>query len=347
MKKLKQILCGLLALVIACTMIACDEDEGSFDNINDLFDDSYGDNDDERENNIKESNTKESDTNETEVKENGVKEVEGDPDCEHIWNQWKASVVATCTSGGERYRDCVSCGRVEVDKTPKSNNTHIFSNGKCKDCGATEEKPSEGLEYELTNNSTQYRVIGIGTCADEKVVIPSEYNGLPVTSIYGDSFYGCETIKSVVIPDSVSWIGSSVFERCTSLETVVLSNAQNDITKRMFYNCTSLVSVDIPYGINYIAPDAFYNCESLESITFPDSLTVIGSSAFESCESLTNIYISSSLNRIDTKAFYGTNLREINFKGTKAQFESIEKGTGWCNSSITIHCTDGDIVIED
>ncbi len=68
---------------------------------------------------------------------------------------------------------------------------------------------------------------------------------------------------------------------------------------------------------------AFQNFSELKSVTIPDSVTEIGMGAFYNCSSLTN----------------------ITFKGTKAQWEAIQKGETWItdNDNYTIHCTDGDI----
>ena len=43
---------------------------------------------------------------------------------------------------------------------------------------------SEGLEYELNADNNGYKLMGIGSCQDKDLVIPAEYNGLPVTEIY-------------------------------------------------------------------------------------------------------------------------------------------------------------------
>jgi hypothetical protein len=76
-------------------------------------------------------------------------------------------------------------------------------------------KPSEGLEYCFDENS--YSVRGIGSCADEVVVIPPEYEGYPVTSI---ETLESKTMKELILPDSVTWIASTI-NGCTALERVV------------------------------------------------------------------------------------------------------------------------------
>ncbi|MDE6775588.1 MAG: leucine-rich repeat domain-containing protein, partial [Ruminococcus sp.] len=49
----------------------------------------------------------------------------------------------------------------------------------------------------------------------EKVVIPSEIDGLPVTGIGDYAFFDCSGLTSVTIPDSVISIGESAFGDCS------------------------------------------------------------------------------------------------------------------------------------
>ena len=69
--------------------------------------------------------------------------------------------------------------------------------------------------------SKSYIVVGIGTCKDTDLVIPSIYRGKPVTSIGDSAFYGCTGLTSVTIPDSVTSIGLEAFEGCTGLKTKI------------------------------------------------------------------------------------------------------------------------------
>ena len=82
------------------------------------------------------------------------------------------------------------------------------------------ENASEGLEFELNSDGESYSVVGIGTCTDSNVVIPSMYNNMPVTSIGSEAFFDCDSLVSVVIGDSVTSIGSDAFSDCSNLYVV-------------------------------------------------------------------------------------------------------------------------------
>lgn len=148
--------------------------------------------------------------------------------------------------------------------------------------------PTEGLEYELSRDGTYYTCIGIGTVTDTDIVIASEIDGKPVTSIGDRAFEDCyESLTSVVIGDSVTSIGTCAFTCCRSLTSVVIGDSVESIGDQAFDGCSSLASVVIGDSITYIGSSAFANCSSLKSIVIPDSVTSIGNHAFYWCDSLT------------------------------------------------------------
>ena len=149
---------------------------------------------------------------------------------------------------------------------------------------------SEGLSFALNDDGASYAVRGIGTCTDTDVVIPSKYDGLPVTSIGDGAFSWC-SITSVTIPDSVTTIGSSAFYWCSSLTSITIPDSVTTIGDEAFSYCQSLTSVTIPDSVTTIGDWAFRYCWSLTSITIPDSVTTIGDLAFASCDSLTSITV--------------------------------------------------------
>ena len=89
---------------------------------------------------------------------------------------------------------------------------------------------------------------------DKSVIIPDS-----VTSIGSGAFYNCYSLTSVTIPDSVTSVGSSAFCWCTSLTSVTIGNSVTSISSYAFEYCTSLTSVTIGDSVTSIGVSAFYN----------------------------------------------------------------------------------------
>ena len=109
-----------------------------------------------------------------------------------------------------------------------------------------------------------------------------------VTSIVTNAFRLSKMV-SITIPDSVTSIGDSAFERCFSLTSITIPNSVTSIEGGAFSYCSGLTSVTIPDSVTSIGNAAFSYCSGLTSVTIPDSVTSIGSAAFENCSSLNEI----------------------------------------------------------
>ena len=145
--------------------------------------------------------------------------------------------------------------------------------------------PSEGLEFGLLSDGASYALIGMGTCTDIDLVIPSHYNGLPVTRILtystfqtgedsppddipevdydrekykGISLYN-SNVRSIVIPGTVNTIEAYAFVECFHLESVILCEGVTSIEKEAFSCCNNLANISIPSSVTYIEYRAFGN----------------------------------------------------------------------------------------
>ena len=134
------------------------------------------------------------------------------------------------------------------------------------------------------------------------VVLPNA-----MTYIGSSAFYGCSSLTSVTIPNSVTSIGSSVFRNCSALTSVTIPNSVTSIGNSAFYNCSSLTSVTIPNSATSIGRYAFGGCSSLTSVTIPNSITSIGDYAFEDCEKLGTLVLGDKVKEIGNYAFNGCN----------------------------------------
>ena len=160
---------------------------------------------------------------------------------------------------------------------------HTFEKGVCTVCG--EEKFSEGLQFSEIGDSEYAIVSGLGSCSDTQIVIPSTYNGLPVKGIQ-ESAFGVLVcgVTSIIIPDSVEWIGNNAFSACPMLE-----------------------SIELPEKLTSILADTFYECESLKSVTIPAGVTEIGAMAFIRCTALTDIHFAGTMaqwNAIEKETYW-------------------------------------------
>ena len=141
-------------------------------------------------------------------------------------------------------------------------------------------EPGEG-ESDYTYNALDDGTIEITgySGSAENIVIPAQIDGKSVTRI-GNNAFEKSSAKEIVIPDSVTEIGSQAFSGCGKLTGVSIPNSVTTIRDRAFFDCNSLASITIPDSVTDIELQAFCNCTSLKSVTIPASVTYIGDEAF-------------------------------------------------------------------
>ena len=211
----------------------------------------------------------------------------------------------------------------------------VFAVGICASAPMTIEASAasvDDLTFELNEDCKSYSVVDCNENASGEIVIPGEYNGLPVTGISGvyevsddpedipvgeGAFYNCVNISSIVIPDSVSYINYEAFEGCSGLEVVTVPESIDEINPSIFSDCFKLSEMKVSQSNQRysVVDGVLFNSEktelvlypkgkSNESYRIPDSVTSIGYSAFIYCKSLVNITIPDSVISIGDNAFY-------------------------------------------
>jgi len=96
----------------------------------------------------------------------------------------------------------------------------------------------DGFKYHLnnTNSGQQAEIVSyLGTGSE--LIIPNVINGVPVTRIADNAFYGKTNITSVTIPANVSEIGSHAFTNCSQLTNVTFATSNVTIGREAFWGC--------------------------------------------------------------------------------------------------------------
>lgn len=118
-----------------------------------------------------------------------------------------------------------------------------------------------GIEYSVTS----IRCFAFDSSDIQSVVLPQS-----VIYIGEDAFNWCDKLTSVTMP-GVKCIGFSAFRYCLSLEQVSLPSTLIEISQYAFANCEALTSVTIPASVHSVFKDFVQGCDNLEQIVFEDT----------------------------------------------------------------------------
>ena len=147
----------------------------------------------------------------------------------------------------------------------------------------------------------------------DKIAITRKIAKYQVVGIGRSAFYGCSSLQSIIIPDTVMKIERGAFSGCSSLQSIVVDrnnpifDSRNNCNAIIETACNILVAgcknTLIPDSVTVIDGSAFYGCSSLQSIVIPDSVTAIEGQAFAGCNSLQSIVIPNSVTKIGNYTF--------------------------------------------
>ncbi len=144
-----------------------------------------------------------------------------------------------------------------------------------------QETADECYSYRLYENDKTAEITFYNIDCGVDLMIPSVIevgdDQYTITSIYQYAFYNM-AIESVIIPKTVTTIGTSAFAGNKALTRVVLPPGLITISSTAFSGC-SLPSIKLPNTLKTIGARAFRN-NKITNVNIPESVTSLGACAF-------------------------------------------------------------------
>ena len=125
---------------------------------------------------------------------------------------------------------------------------------------------------------------------DPSVVNPYDVVIREGTVAIADEAFRALNIRTVRIPDSVTYVGESAFRQCTSLTTMRMSTKLETLSNYAFGGCTALKAAYIPGTVHTIGGGAFANCSAISTIYMQEGIQGVMDNAFNGCRSVNGIY---------------------------------------------------------
>lgn len=136
--------------------------------------------------------------------------------------------------------------------------------------------PFVGLDSKVVNNqSPNFKI-------ESKMLFDADCTRL--VSVLTDA-------ATVVVPKTVTTIGSLAFSRRAKLKKVQLPDGLERIGRDAFSDCDALEEVVVPASVTTIDPYAFASCDNLRKVTFLGEVKNLSRTAFSDDDSLTTINV--------------------------------------------------------
>lgn len=144
-----------------------------------------------------------------------------------------------------------------------------------------------GIVRRIRENTRNLQVAGnTDLYSYDGILYRTGSNGHPIAVVCPKERGGALTVK-----DGTTNIWSNAFAYCESLETLVLPDSVERISDSAFCGCEQLSKVSFGKGLRKIGACAFDCCDSLEQIEIPEQVRSIQHRAFRGCKRLKKVVL--------------------------------------------------------
>lgn len=180
-------------------------------------------------------------------------------------------------------------------------------------CSKEEVYEENGFKYTLSDDGKGY-VVSSYEGSEEKVEVPSQYQGKPVTAIGENAFFGNGFMTTVFVPDSVTSIGARAFGACSVLKDMRLPFIGESRTATNEKALFGYIFGQKPYKAGtavkqYYAENKFalyYLPEKLDSLTINGDLSY---GALSNVTSLNSVVLEDRVYNVADRAFENSNIK--------------------------------------
>ena len=181
----------------------------------------------------------------------------------------------------------------------------IYGIGPMYDYGDSSSTPWYGLTSKIKKLVIKDGVTSIGSYSFFSSAIEKAIIGNDVVTINKGAFEWSRELSNVELGNKIERLEKKSFASCNRLTSIILPNSLTYIGSQAFFN-GSLKYLIIPDNVNIVGSDAFYN-NNLLYVSVGNNTLEIESNAFIACGNLTSIYIPNPETVLSSNAFTEAN----------------------------------------
>ena len=179
-------------------------------------------------------------------------------------------------------------------------------------CGITKSVSEDGSIVTL-GTILEDAVLRQGVAGYENSTIKKVVVGEGIAVLENRCFRKFHALEEVVLPAGLTTIGvkekgngdttgTGMFQGCENLKTIIIPETVTTIDAGSFYGCSALETINIPSGVTRIEESSL-RATGLKNIVFHEGVTYFGKQAFRDCENLEEIYINAPSFTIESNTF--------------------------------------------
>lgn len=256
------------------------------------------------------------------------------PDGRHEFSVWKTLKEATCTELGLQERSCLICKQYKEQQKFQNTTNHDYKGYICSRCG--DSIAPFDTKFVLSEDETYYILNSIDVTEDAReednsYTVPSEYEGKPVKEIAAKALLNCDTLETVIIPNTIEKIGEGALMGCRKIKYLTIPFVGSDKdgtipyfghifgvpnstagmqpisqgtgeTYRKYYISPVLTNITVTGG--ELFENCFENCSTVKVVKYEGDGEVIHDGAFKNCISLDKFEFPITLSKFGNNAFY-------------------------------------------